>query len=133
MCDNCFSSCNKSLCDYWLSNMRSFTIHKSQNSSLDLLGFHTVDDGVHHRGDKQVHICNESGHIRRGVFSKPVDKGQTDQGDVEDGHGSDMRNAGAESLLSLPRGRDAENRADDQDIGEQDKDRVHSSSRDNCS
>lgn len=89
--------------------MRSFAIYKSENSFLNLLCFHTVDDRVHYRGDEQIHICNESGHIGWGVFSKSVDKGEADQGDVEDGHSSDMRNAGTESLLPFSRGCDAEN------------------------
>ena len=51
-----------------------------------------------------------------------LNKRQADQRDVEYGHRSDMRNAGAEGLLSLLWGCNVENPANDQDIGKQDKD-----------
>lgn len=89
--------------------MSSLGTHKFEHSFLNLLCFHTIDDGIHHRRNEQVHVSNECRHIGWSLFSKPVDKRQADQGDVEYGHSSDMRNAGAKGLFPLLRGCNVEN------------------------
>lgn len=114
-------------------NISSLGTDKFEHSFLNLLCFHTIDDGVHHRRNKQVYISNECGHKGRNMFSKSVNKRQADQRDVEYGYSSDMRNAGAKGFFPLLGGCNVENRVNDQDIGKQDKERVHSSSRNNCS
>lgn len=82
-------------------NMNSLQTYKFEHNFLNLLCFHIVDDEIHHREDKQVYVSNVGGHIGWGMFSKPVNKGQADQRDVEYTNSSDMRNAGAEGLLPL--------------------------------
>ena len=51
---------------------------------------------------------------------KPMYQSQDDPGDVEDGNSTDVGNAGVEGFLPALYGGDAEDRSDDQDIGEQD-------------
>lgn len=99
-----------------------------KNSFTDLFGLHTINDGVHCRGNEKVNIGNESWHIGRGSFPKSMDKGQADQRNIEDGYSSYMRDASAEGFFALLWRCNAKNRADDQNIGEEDEDRVHSSS-----
>lgn len=82
--------------------MSAFRAYKFKHSFLNLLCLHTVDSGIHHRWNEQVHICNEGGHKRWEMFSKSVNKRQADQGNIECGHSSDVRNAGAEGLPPLP-------------------------------
>lgn len=53
-----------------MQNTRSLAIYASENSSLNLLCFHTVDDSVHHREDDQIHIHNESGYKGWGLRTK---------------------------------------------------------------
>ena len=101
-----------------------------QHSLPYLLGLHTVDDGVHDRRDQQVGIGNQSMDIWWSSFPKSVDKGQTNQWNIKHSHSPNMGDTRAEGFLPLFWGSNAEDSSDDQDIGEDDEDRVNSSSGD---
>lgn len=96
----------------------------------NLLGLHTVDYGIHHRRDEQINIGNESVHKRRGMLPKSVHQWQADHGHVEDGNSTYVWNTSTKGLFSLLWGGSAEHRVDDQNIGEEDQDRIDTSSRD---
>lgn len=89
--------------------MNSLGTYTFEHSFLNLLCFHTIDNGIHHWGNEQVYISNECGHIGWSTFSKSVNKRQADQRDVEYGHSSNMRNTGAEGLSPLLWGCNVEN------------------------
>ena len=72
-------------------------------------------------------------YIGWGPFPKPVNKGQTDQWDIENGNSPNMRDTCAEGFLPLFWGCNAEDSLDDQNIRTGDEDRVHTNSRDHGS
>ena len=76
-----------------------------EDSFTDLFGLHTVDDGVHDRRDQQVGIGNQSMDIWRSSFPKSVDKGQTNQWNIEHSHSPNMGDTRAEGFLPLFWGR----------------------------
>lgn len=55
------------------------------NGPMDLLGFHTINNGIHHWKDKQIHISHKGVNIRRCIFPKPMEKAQAIERDIEDG------------------------------------------------
>ena len=97
-------------------------MEKFQHSPTYLFGLHTIDDGVHHWGDQQVGIGNQSMYIGWGPFSKSVDKGQTDQWDIENSNSPNMGDARAEGFLPLFWGCNAEDSLNDQNIRKDEKD-----------
>lgn len=97
---------------------------------MNLLGLYTVDDGVQDRRGQQAGVCNQSMDIGWSSFHKSVDKGQTEQWNVEHSHSPTMGDMRAEGFLPLFWGSNAEDSSHDQDIGKEDENRVHSSSGD---
>lgn len=65
---------------------------------MDLLGFHTINNGIHHWQDKQIHISHKGVHIRRCIFPKPMDKAQANERDIEDGNNTYVGDTGAKGL-----------------------------------
>ena len=76
-------------------------MENAQHSLAYLLGLHTVDDGVHDWRDQQVGIGNQSMDIGRSSSAKSVDKGQTEQWNIEHSHSPNMGDACAEGFLPL--------------------------------
>ena len=98
------------------------------NGPNDLFGFHTVDNGIHHWWNKQIYIGHKSVCIRRYLFPKSMDKAQANETDVEDGNSPYEVDTCLKGLMLLLWGSNAQLGLNNQDIGEKNKDGVHSCS-----
>lgn len=57
---------------------------------------HTVDNGVHQRGHQQENVSDEAHGPRGFVPAKAVHGGQSNDGHIEDEHGTDVGDTGVE-------------------------------------
>ena len=110
-----------------------FSLENFCHSFTYLLGLHTVDDGVHDRRDQQVGVSNHGMDIGWSSFPKSVNKGQTDQWNIEYSYCPNMADTRAEGFLPLLWGSNAQDSFDDHDIGKKNEDRVHTNGRDHGS
>lgn len=94
----------------------AFGMENFYHSSAYLFGLHTIDDGVHDWGDQQVGVSNHSMYIGWALFPKSVNKGETDQWNIENSNSPSMGDTGAEGFLPLFWGCDAEESLNDQNI-----------------
>lgn len=92
---------------------------------MEMLGFHTISNGIHHWQNKQAHIGHKSVLIRRHLLPKPPDKVQANERDVEDGDGTCVGDTSANGLMPLLWGSNAQDNLNNQDIGEKKKDGGH--------
>lgn len=103
-----------------------FCKEKTEYSLSYLLCFYTIDDGVEHRGQKQVYIGHQRmDHFRCGL-AKAMPQGQAYHGDVENSNCSDVGDTRAKDLVSFLRRGDTEDRAEDQDIRQDNARRIYS-------
>ena len=71
------------------------------NALADLLGLDAVDNGVHERWDKQIHIWHEEVYSEGQMLTEAVHKRQANHGDVEEEHSTDMGDTGVKGPKSL--------------------------------
>lgn len=72
--------------------------------------------------------CHKSMYIKRCLFPKPMDKAQFNERDIEDGNSTYVGDTSAKGLMLLFWGSNAQNGLNNQDVGEENKDGVHSCS-----
>lgn len=110
------------------SELRFFGKKDFFNGPTDLRGLHTINNGIHHWWNKQIHIGHKSVYVRRCLFPKPMDKAQANQRNVEDGNSTYVGDTSAEGFMPLFWGSNAQDGLNNQSVGEKNKDGVHSCS-----
>lgn len=106
---------------------------EARDSLLYLLGFYTVNDGVHHRRCQQVDIGHENVDQWRGMLGKAVSHRHTNHGDIENQNSQHVRQAVVESPEPLsPSGR-VQDAFQDKCIGDYNEQRVQDNNEQNQS
>lgn len=95
-----------------------------------LLGPHTVNDGVEGRGDHQIQVGDKNVNIAWYVVPKSVSEEGEDRGNIENTHDPNMGATRVQGFEpGVPRW-EAEDRAENVDVGDADKDQVQKEERD---
>ena len=82
-----------------------------------MLGFDTVDDGVHQGWEDDIDVAHEDMDHRREVFPKTMHHSQTDYWDIENHDSTDMGDTGLQGLKPLLPGCNSQDRMQDQNVG----------------
>ena len=80
---------------------------------MDLLGPNTVYSQTEHRRQWQVGTSHDHVYYRGQMLPKAVTHSHANERSIEEQHGTDMREAGIESLKSLFPGSNAQNCLED--------------------
>ena len=104
---------------------RFYKLKFLSDALADLLGLDAVNNGVHERGDQQIHIGHEEVHKAGQVFTEAVHKRQANHGHVEEKHRADVGDTGAEGAEALLAGGNAQDCAENEGVGEEDEQGVH--------
>lgn len=104
-----------------------------EDSLADLLGLHTVNDGVHHRRCQQVDIGHDNVHQRRGMLGKSMSHRYSNHGDIKDQNSQYVGQTVIDGPETLSPGGCAQDTFQDECVGEHNEQRVHHNNEQNQS